>query len=127
MRYLLDGYNLAHWVANGSGFPDDHDLSAEQLRALLMARLARRRPRDAEAIEIYWDTRTRSGVMPDNEYLDWCSGHYVPVADDAIVDAVAAAAQPGLLVVVSRDREVTGRSRQLGARILSPLDLLGRS
>ena len=50
----------------------------------------------------------------------------MPIADDAIIDFVADDDRPAGLMVVSRDREVTGKSRQLGARIMTPDQLLGR-
>ncbi len=118
VRYLLDGYNLAHWLADGD------DLQPEALRRLLLDALARRRPRDARSITIYWDAKGSHGRAPQNEYSAGVIEHFVPIADDAIVDAVAGDSQPRTLLVVSRDREVTGRSRQLGARIATPADLL---
>jgi hypothetical protein len=119
VHYHIDGYNLAHWLA------DDDDLQPHALRALLIGALRPRLPRDAESVHIYWDVRRPSPAIPANEYLDWCTMHNVPDADAAIIDAVADSHEPRRLVVVSRDREVTGKSRQLGARILSPSELLG--
>jgi hypothetical protein len=120
VHYLVDGYNAAHWLAG------DADLGPGQLRALLTARLQARQPPDAEAITIFWDSRARQGVMPQNEYSGWCEQRFVPIADDAIIDFVADDDRPGRLQVVSRDREVTGKSRQLGAKIMTPDQLLGR-
>lgn len=120
MRYLIDGYNLAHWLAR------DDDLRPDQLRLLLLTALGRRRPRDATRIEVYWDVRRPNPSVPAREDLGWCVQFNVPDADAAIVDAVYDADQPRRCVVVSRDREVTGRSRQLGARTKAPGDLLGK-
>jgi hypothetical protein len=119
VRYLLDGYNLAHWLAR------DDDLRPEQLRARLLAALRPALPRDAREVVIYWDVRT-PGLPPPAEHLPWCTLRFVRSADEAIVDAVYDADDPRRVTVVSRDREVAGRSRQLGARILSPADLFGR-
>ena len=110
MHYLIDGYNVAHWLAK------DPDAAPAVLRAVLMRALAARRPHDAESLRIFWDVRRPDPAIPANEYLDWCTVHNVPDADAAIVDAVHGADAPARVMVVSRDREVTGRSRQLGAR-----------
>ncbi|MGQ0554024.1 MAG: hypothetical protein ACT4PU_12500 [Planctomycetota bacterium] len=120
MRYLLDGYNIAHWLVRNDAVPP------MQLRARLLAALQAARPKDAESIDIYWDVKRPSPAIPPNEYLGWCTMHNVPSADDAIVDAVAGAPTARGLCVVSRDREVAGRSRQLGAKILAPEQLLKR-
>ena len=120
MHYLLDGYNLAHWLAAGE------DLEPLALRDLLLSRLVDRRPKDAESLRIYWDVRRPGPGIDANAYLDWCTMHNVPDADAAIIDAVWASDVPRKLVVVSRDREVVGKCRQLGARTQGPGDLLGR-
>lgn len=120
MHYLLDGYNLAHWLA-----PGDHDLEPRQLRELLLGQLAGRVPGDASSVAVYWDVRNMHPGIPQRESLGWCVQHNVPDADAAIIDAVYDAARPSDCVVVSRDREVTGKSRQLGARTMQPGDLLG--
>ncbi len=120
MHYLLDGYNLAHWLAG------DEDLRPEQLRARLLGALAGRLPGDASEVHIYWDVRRPSPMIPQNEYLPWCTLHNVPSADEAIIEAVYAASNARGLCVVSRDREVTGKSRQLGARIMAPGEFLRR-
>ena len=120
MRYLLDGYNLAHWLVR------DDDLRPEQLRARLLAALRPKVPHDASEVIIYWDVRGRTPDVLASESLPWCTLRFVPSADDAIVDAVYDADNPRDITVVSRDREVAGRSRQLGARVLSPAELLGR-
>ncbi len=120
MIYLIDGYNLAHWLLR------DDELPPAQLRARTLAALRPALPGDAEDVHVYWDVRRPSPAIPAHEYSGWCTQHNVPSADEAIVDAVADADAPRRLCVVSRDREVAGRSRQLGAKAISPADLLGR-
>ena len=118
MRYLVDGYNLAHWLLR------DDELRPEQLRAGLLRAMKGRLPRDATQVDVYWDVRR--GLTPPRESLGWCTLHFVPNADEAIVDAVYDSPQARELCVVSRDREVTGRSRQLGAKVLAPAEFLER-
>jgi len=120
VRYLVDGYNLAHWLVR------DDDLRPEQLRARLLAALKPKVPRNASEVVIYWDVRNRGPDVMERESLSWCTLRFVSSADDAIVDAVYDAENPRDVTVVSRDREVAGKSRQLGARVLSPAEFLGR-
>ena len=121
MRFLLDGYNLANWLAR------DPDLQPAQLRAMLRHAIRTRNVPVASSMEVYWDVRSRDPSIPANEYFDEFTAHNVPDADAAIIDAVRDAAKPSQCTVVSRDREVTGKSRQLGARIMSPKDFFGAS
>jgi hypothetical protein len=120
VRYLLDGYNLAHWLAR------DDDLRPEQLRARLLAALRPILPHDAREVVIYWDVRGPAPGVLATENLPWCRMRFVSSADEAIVDEVYDAENPRNVTVVSRDREVAGRSRQLGARVLSPAEFMKR-
>ena len=120
MRYLVDGYNLAHWLVR------DDTLRPEQLRARALAAMAGKLPQNATDVVIYWDVRNRTPGVMERESLPWCQMRYVSSADDAIVDAVYDAENPRDITVVSRDREVAGKSRQLGAKVLSPAEFLGR-
>lgn len=119
MHYHVDGYNLAHWLAG------DDDLLPLELRQLLNAALSARVPQDAESVHVYWDVRNPAFGIPANEFMGWGTAHNVPDADAAIIDAIYAAPTPRNHIVVSRDREVTGKSRQLGAKAWEPRDLLG--
>lgn len=118
MRYLVDGYNLAHWLLR------DDELRPEQLRAGLLAAMKGKLPRDAAQVDVYWDVRR--GETPPRESLGWCTLHFVPDADEAIVDAVYDAKDARAVCVVSRDREVTGKSKQLGAKVLGPAEFIKR-
>jgi hypothetical protein len=120
VHYLVDGYNLAHWLAR------DDTLHPDQLRERLLAALRGRLPHDARKLDVYWDVRRPSPSIPPRVSLDWCTQHFVPDADEAIVDAVWGAANARGMCVVSRDREVTGKSRQLGAKVMAPADFLRR-
>jgi hypothetical protein len=119
VHYLIDGYNLAHWLARGE------DLDPGELRELLLSRLAAKRPHDADSIRIYWDRKSSGYRLDDNIWGDWCSQHFVPDADEALIDCVYDSDAPRTLIVVSGDREVVGKSKQLGAKVLDPGGLLG--
>jgi hypothetical protein len=120
MHYLLDGYNLAHWLARGD------DLDPGELRDLLLSRLERQPRHDAESIRIYWDRKSTGFRLDDNIWGDAFSQHFVPDADEALIDAVYNSDAPRTLTVVSGDREVVGKSKQLGAKVLDPGGYLGR-
>jgi len=120
VRYLIDGYNLAHWLLR------DDELLPEQLRARLLAVLKAQVPKNATQVDLYWDVRRPNPSVPPRESLGWCTQYNVPSADEAIIDAVYDAPNPRNLCVVSRDREVTGKSRQLGAKIMAPDQFLKR-
>ncbi|MFT7462151.1 MAG: hypothetical protein ACI9EF_000488 [Pseudohongiellaceae bacterium] len=119
VNYLIDGYNLAFWLAG------DDDLEPLEMRELLLGRLRSACPKDASSLHIYWDVRRPNPSIPAHTYLDWCTMHNVPDADAAIIDAVYDADSPRHCLVVSRDREVTGRSKQLGAKVMSPDEFFG--
>lgn len=126
MDYLLDGYNCANWLAR------DPDLDAHQLRQVLYGKLTLlerqgRLPVDADRIRVFWDSRRRDPGISANEYHACCEAHNVPDADEAIIDTVRKARQPGDQTIISRDREVTGKSRQLGGRTMTLLEFFGRS
>jgi hypothetical protein len=120
VHYLVDGYNLAHWLVR------DDSLHPDQLRERLLDAMHGRLPHDARKLDVYWDVRRPSPSIPPHIYLDWCTQHFVPDADEAIVDAVYAARNARKLCVVSRDREVTGKSRQLGSKVMAPAAFLRR-
>jgi hypothetical protein len=120
VRYLVDGYNLAHWLLR------DDALRPEELRSRTLAAMTGKLPQNATDVVIYWDVRNRTPGVMERESLPWGQMRFVPSADDAIVDAVYEADNPRDITVVSRDREVAGRSRQLGARVLSPAEFLRR-
>jgi len=113
--YLLDGYNVAHWLLS-----DQDDLLPEHLRAGLLGAIEQHHPPDAEALDVYLDVRGSQPLVPANEYRGLVTVHNVPDADAALVDRVGRAQDPRRLCVVSRDREVSGRCRQLGATTLTP-------
>lgn len=118
MHYLLDGYNIAHWLLR------DSELSAVELRQGMLAAMQDALPHNASAVDIYWDVRRPHPNIPPNEYLSWCTMHNVPDADAAIIEKVYDASNARELCVVSRDREVTGKCKQLGARTMPPHEFM---
>ncbi len=119
VHYLVDGYNLAHWLAG------DEDMLPTEMRHLLYQALAGRLPHDAESVHIYWDVRRANPHLAAQESMGWCTAYNVPDADAAIIDAIYATEAPSRCIVVSHDREVTGKCRQLGAKAWRAEDLLG--
>ncbi|MDG2335913.1 MAG: NYN domain-containing protein [Myxococcota bacterium] len=51
---------------------------------------------------------------------------FAPSADQWIVKRVRGSKDPGALAVVSADRQLTGRCRHAGARIVAPRDFIAR-
>ncbi|MDE0885940.1 MAG: hypothetical protein OSB70_10440 [Myxococcota bacterium] len=49
---------------------------------------------------------------------------FAPSADQWIVERVRGSTDPGVLAVVSADRQLTGRCRHAGARIVAPRDFI---
>lgn len=111
MIYIVDGYNYLHKI----GLLPDSRL--ESGRAQLVQRL-RPLARKASSVVIVWDA-PRGGLAFSTE------DHGVGVrsvfatgsdADSEILSRVRIAFHPGNLCVVTDDRELAGRARQLGAQ-----------
>ena len=117
---LVDAYNAA-WRL----FGDLGDLDATRRRLVERAQEAVkgvRLPGGIQRVHLIFDTlpgATRTGEGSRAGRVSW---HYAAgSADDAIVERVRTherQAGRGGLVVVTNDRELAGRARQLGARIL---------
>ena len=122
MHYLIDGYNYVHRAGlSRKG-------SLEQQRLLLSRRL-RSLTAGRHEVSIIWDARGAARSQRD----------YAPppgpvrsvfarteTADEAILDRVRWHEDARRLCVVSDDREVTGRARQLGARVMQVGELENR-
>ena len=116
MRILIDGHNALHALRVEGA------THAAQ-RAALLRFVAERTPRAT----VYFDARD----APPHA-IDTAREHGVDVvycrhreADAAILDEVRDSDQSGALIVVSNDREVCGRARQLGARVASVHEFFG--
>lgn len=69
------------------------------------------------------DRGAASPARPDGPYLH---SVFVQSADDWIVSRARRAAEPARTIVVSRDRQVAGRSRSAGCEVWTPWELLAR-
>ncbi len=120
MAYIIDGHNLI-------GILPDISLSQPDDEARLMARLLSYRARGAGDMIVFFDgnplsTAAEPGKRPPS-MPSWpgMAVHYAPAgksADDAIVDFLRAAHQPGQYAVVTNDQGLIARVRSLGASVL---------
>lgn len=114
MLYLVDGYNVAHRLFGVAG----RRASAEQLRDAVLRRIRPFCSRRRRVIVVFDGDPDGRPIRGELEI------RYARSADDEIVRIVRDHPDPGRLRVVSHDREVTGKSRQLGARIVRVVDFL---
>jgi len=120
MAYIIDGHNLI-------GILPDISLSQPDDEARLVARLLSYRAQGAGDMIVFFDgnplsTAAEPGRRPSS--MPSSPGmvvHYAPAgksADDAIVDFLRTARQPGQYAVVTNDQGLMARVRSLGASIL---------
>lgn len=117
--WLVDGYNVLH--AGVLGGKDRSQWWTESRRRELLERVF---GFDADAqIWIVFDGSDDSGAAAESR------GPHCVFADSAdawLVDRVRRAEDPAAIAVVTADRQVAGRARGRGARIVSPRDFLAR-
>jgi predicted RNA-binding protein with PIN domain len=117
--WLVDGYNVLHAVVLGG--KDRSRWWTGSLRRELLERVS---GFDADAeIWIVFDGPDDSGAATDPR------GPHCVFADSAdawLVDRVRKAEDPAEIAVVTSDRQVAGRARGKGARVVSPQDFLAR-
>ncbi len=116
-RVLVDGHNAMHrlGIADGPQKPRREEI-------------VRRVGAIARTATVYFDAHRGTGEPQANTQMGsvrvvYC---YDAEADHEILTAVRDADDPRALLVVSDDREVTGKSRQLGARASTVADFFGR-
>jgi len=119
MRFVVDGYNVAHRLFGR----DSRKATQEQLRDALLRRVRRFATR-RRRVTVVFDGVPGPGARGVPRGTGDMEIVYAPSADDEIVDLVRRSDAPDRLRVVSRDREVTGRAVQLGARIVRVVDFL---
>ncbi|MBX7106157.1 MAG: NYN domain-containing protein [Gemmataceae bacterium] len=117
MRFLIDGYNLAHQLTLPAG-----TVSAERLaraRDELLAHLADRHGDSAGTVTIVFDCRRTRG-MPEREIVRGMDVRHAlgESADDVIERLIAAHATPKKLSVVSDDRRIQVAARKRQSRVL---------
>jgi len=117
--WLVDGYNVLHTAVLG-GKDRSQWWTGSRRRELL----ERASGFDADAeVWIVFDGPDDSGATTES------SGPrcvFADSADDWLVDRVRRAEDPAEIAVVTADRQVAGRARGRGARVVSPKDFLAR-
>jgi len=117
--WLVDGYNVIHAAVLGG--KDRSEWWTGSRRRELLERAA---GFDADAeVWIVFDGPDDSAAAAES------SGPrcvFADSADDWLVDRVRRAEDPAAIAVVTADRQVAGRARGRGARVVSPKDFLAR-
>jgi predicted RNA-binding protein with PIN domain len=117
--WLVDGYNVLH--ATVLGGKDRSQWWTGSRRRELLERVS---GFDADAeVWIVFDGPDDSGAEAE---LPGPRCVFAASADDWLVDRVRKAEDPTAIAVVTADRQVAGRARGRGARIVSPKDFLAR-
>jgi len=121
MHYVIDGYNVAHALFGRTA----RRASPEEMRETLLRYLRRFSARGRE-LTVVFDRQTEapSGAATPGLRAAGVRVRFAASADEAIVALVREARDPSRIRVVSRDREVIGRARQLGATSARVLDFL---
>jgi len=115
--WLVDGYNVLHAAVLGG--KDRSEWWTGSRRRELLERVS---GFDAE-VWIVFDGPDDSGTEAE---LPGPRCVFAASADDWLVDRVRSAEDPAAIAVVTADRQVAGRARGRGARIVSPKDFLAR-
>lgn len=117
MPYLLDGNNLIGLVRR-TPRPSEED------RAALVAEIAGRLRRTRARATLFFDgpAGDRGAVLGGLTVRTPSAGS----ADEAILREVAASRSAAECVVVTADRQLSRRARELGARVSSPQDFFAR-
>ena len=117
MPYLLDGNNLIGLV-RGSSRPSEDD------RAALVAEIANRLRRTRAKATLFFDGP--AGDRPAALGSLTVRSAAGESADDAILREIRKSRAPGELIVVTADRDLSGRSRAAGARVTPPAEFFAR-
>lgn len=121
MALVIDGHNLI-------GVLPDIQLDEPDDEARLLARLRGYRSHSGQNLIVFFD----SGDLPGNTPHTSSPGVTVRFsgrgqsADDAIVDFLRAAAQPGQYAVVTNDADLTWRARAVGASTIRASDFIAK-
>jgi hypothetical protein len=119
--WLVDGFNVLHaGVLRGR---DRSEWWTERRRAELLARAAAFDDPEAEIWVVFDGPGQDPSAEPPTGRLRQV---FAPSADDWLLARVRSARDPSRLAVVTGDRQVAGRARHRGARVVSPTAFLGR-
>lgn len=122
--WLVDGFNVLHaGVLRGRDRADWWRVPA-QLR--LVERVARFEPLTARLCVVFDAAHERSERCAPPPSLARVEVVFAASADDWLVREARRAPEPGRLAVVTGDRQVAGRARHAGARVVSPRTFLAR-
>jgi predicted RNA-binding protein with PIN domain len=122
--WLVDGFNVLHaGVLKGRDRAGWWKAEA-QLR--LVRRVERFSPADVELIVVFDDAREHSERCEAPASAPRLTLVFAPSADDWLVRTVRKAKAPQEIAVVTGDRQVQGRVRHAGARVVSPRAFLAR-
>ena len=106
-RVIIDGYNLLLAQA---------DDASPEAREGLLRELARYKGNRRIDLLVVFDSRTGTGNLERTPFPGVTVEYARGSADDAIVERVRRSTTPRDVLVVTSDRELTGRVRALGAR-----------
>jgi predicted RNA-binding protein with PIN domain len=122
MRYLIDGYNLAHAMNLLTARSPAARL--EPARRSLLDRLAAGHGRDAGNVVVVFDAKSAPPGVPARQEVFGIEVRFAPVADDHIEDLIAQERTPRQLTLVSDDRRLRQSAQRRGCPVLGCLDYL---
>ncbi|HYK41935.1 MAG TPA: NYN domain-containing protein, partial [Thermoanaerobaculia bacterium] len=114
MPYFLDGNNLIG-IERRTARPGEED------RAALLSELSARLRGNRSTVRVFFDGEGRAATL-GNLSVSGAGGS----ADEAILRDVERASDPRQVTVVTADRELARRCRELGAKTLAPSDFWSR-
>ena len=117
MRYLIDGYNLAHKITLPAGKVDPARLDAA--RSELLALIAAAHGDAANTVTVVFDTK-RTRRVESEQVISGIDVRFAvgEEADDMIERLIQAHTSPKQLTVVSDDRRLQAAGRQRHCRVL---------
>jgi predicted RNA-binding protein with PIN domain len=125
-EWLVDGFNVLHaGLLRGR---DRKDWWNEERRRLVIERAARLAASGERVCVVFDGARPALAETSEAESAAASAPRVVfaPDADEWILKAVRAAADPAAVVVVTSDRSVADRARRKGARVARPREFLAR-
>ena len=122
--WLVDGFNVLHAGVLAGRDRAGWWRAESQLR--LLRRVARFDPAEAEVWVVFDAAHERSERCEPLAASPRTKLVFAPSADDWLVRRVRQADEPERLAVVTGDRQVQGRVRHAGARVISPRAFLAR-